>query len=66
MPGYTADVTRTFPVSGRFTSRQRDVYEIVLEAQDACIDFARAGVTSMDVQRRSEVVLAEGLRALGC
>jgi Xaa-Pro aminopeptidase len=63
--GYGADVTRTFPVSGRFSSRQRDVYEAVLRAQTACIDFARAGVTSMDVQRRAEEVLAEALVDLG-
>jgi Xaa-Pro aminopeptidase len=63
--GYTADVTRTFPVSGRFTRRQRDVYEVVLEAQDRCIDLARAGRTSMELQQRAEAVLAEGLRSLG-
>lgn len=62
--GYTADVTRTFPVSGRFSPRQRDVYEIVLAAQERCIDFARAGHTSLDMQRLSERVLAEGLRDL--
>lgn len=63
--GYTADVTRSFPVSGRFTSRQRDVYEVVLRTQEGCLDFARAGVTSMDVQHRSEELLAEGLKGLG-
>jgi Xaa-Pro aminopeptidase len=63
--GYTADVTRAFPVSGRFNARQRGVYEAVLRTQLACIDFARAGVTSMDVQHRSEELLAEGLRELG-
>jgi len=63
--GYSADVTRAFPVSGRFSAKQRDVYEVVLRAQLACLDFARAGVTSMDLQRRSEEVLAEGLQDLG-
>ena len=63
--GYTADVTRAFPVSGRFTSRQRDVYEAVLRTQEGCLDFARAGVTSMDVQHRSEELLAAGLKDLG-
>jgi Xaa-Pro aminopeptidase len=62
--GYTADVTRTFPVSGRFTARQREVYEIVLAAQERCIDAVRAGRTSLDLQRLSEEVLAEGLRGL--
>jgi len=63
--GYTADVTRTFPVSGRFTRKQRDVYEVVLAAQERCIDHARAGHTTMDLQHLSERVLAEGLRDLG-
>jgi Xaa-Pro aminopeptidase len=63
--GYTADVTRTFPVSGRFSPRQRDVYEVVLEAQERCIAMARAGVTSIDLQRVSEESVAEGLRDLG-
>jgi Xaa-Pro aminopeptidase len=63
--GYTADVTRTFPVSGRFTRQQRDVYEVVLAAQERCIDFARAGHTTMDLQYLSETILAEGLRGLG-
>jgi Xaa-Pro dipeptidase len=63
--GYTADVTRTFPVSGRFSRRQRDLYEVVLEAQNRCIDLARAGRTSMEVQRLAEGTIAEGLRSLG-
>jgi Xaa-Pro aminopeptidase len=63
--GYTADVTRTFPVSGRFTRKQRDVYEVVLAAQERCIEFAQAGHTTMDLQHLSETVLAEGLRDLG-
>ena len=63
--GYTADVTRTFPVSGRFTRRQRDVYEAVLAAQERCIDAARAGRTSIELQLLAERVVAEGLRDLG-
>jgi Xaa-Pro aminopeptidase len=63
--GYTADVTRTFPVSGRFSARQRDVYEVVLESQARSIAQARAGVTTIELQRGSEASLAEGLRWLG-
>jgi Xaa-Pro aminopeptidase len=63
--GYTADVTRTFPVSGRFTGKQRDVYELVLAAQERCIHYAHAGHTTMDLQHLSETILAEGLRDLG-
>ncbi len=44
--GYTADITRTLPVNGRFTPRQREIYEIVLGAQNAAIAAARPGVIS--------------------
>jgi Xaa-Pro aminopeptidase len=40
---YASDITRTFPVNGRFTNEQRAIYDIVLEAQHAAIDKARAG-----------------------
>ncbi|MEN0019685.1 MAG: M24 family metallopeptidase, partial [Planctomycetota bacterium] len=42
---YAADITRTFPVSGKFTPRQREVYEVVLQAADAAIEAIRPGVT---------------------
>ncbi len=48
---YTADVTRTFPVSGRFTERQRAIYELVLGAQQAAIDAVRPGVTLGELTR---------------
>lgn len=63
--GYTADITRTFPVGGRFDRRQRDVYAVVLAAQEACIAASRAGTTSLELQRVAEACLAEGLRSLG-
>ncbi|MDE2490043.1 MAG: aminopeptidase P family protein [Elusimicrobia bacterium] len=63
--GYAADITRTFPVSGRFTRRQRDVYQIVLETQKACIDACRPGVVSADLHVRSMRLIAEGLKSLG-
>jgi Xaa-Pro dipeptidase len=63
--GYAADITRTFPVSGRFTQRQRDIYSIVLETQKRCIDEARAGVVSADLHVRSMTIIAEGLKSLG-
>ena len=63
--GYTADITRTFPVSGRFDRRQRDVYAVVLAAQEACIAASRTGTTTLELQRLAESTLAEGLRDLG-
>ena len=41
--GYASDITRTFPVSGKFTGPQKDVYELVLDAQLACIDAVKPG-----------------------
>jgi Xaa-Pro aminopeptidase len=46
---YTADVTRTFPVNGRFTERQKDIYNLVLGTQLAVIDVIRPGVTLRDL-----------------
>jgi Xaa-Pro dipeptidase len=63
--GYAADITRTFPVNGRFTRRQRDVYEVVLAAQKSCIAKARPGVISADLHVHSMRVIAEGLKSLG-
>lgn len=63
--GFAADITRTFPVNGRFTQRQRDVYQIVLETQKSCIAAARPGVVSADLHVRSMRSIAEGLKSLG-
>ena len=58
---YGADVTRTFPANGRFTRAQRDVYDIVLEAQAAGIACTRPGVTFHSVHDVSLKVLVQGL-----
>jgi len=50
---YTADVTRTVPVSGTFTDRQRAIYNLVLGSQQAGIDVVRPGITMSDVDRAS-------------
>lgn len=63
--GYAADITRTFPVSGRFTRRQKDVYSIVLETQKSCIEKARPGIVSADLHVHSMTMIAEGLKSLG-
>ncbi|MEQ1502833.1 MAG: aminopeptidase P N-terminal domain-containing protein [Myxococcota bacterium] len=62
---YTADVTRTFPISGRFTGPQRDVYGWVLRAQQASIDACRVGTKFDDVHQASVRTLTEGMIALG-
>nr|BFE62339.1 aminopeptidase P family protein [Dactylosporangium thailandense] len=62
---YTADVTRTVPVSGAFTPLQREVYDIVYRSQQAGIDTIRPGVAFDDVHQACMRVLAEGLHSLG-
>ncbi len=62
---YTADVTRTLPVNGRFTPAQRKVYDAVLAAQQAGIDAARAGRTFHEVHDAAIRVVAEHLHAWG-
>ena len=62
---YTADVTRTIPVSGRFTPEQREVYQIVLDAQRAAMAVVKPGVPFMAPHRAATRVLTEGLHRLG-
>ena len=59
--GYATDVTRTWPVSGRFDGRQRAAYEAVLAAQLAAIDMLRPGVRYRDVHTQASLVLAQFL-----
>ena len=62
---YASDITRTFPVNGKFSRAQRDVYSLVLAAQAAAIDTAAPGRTFEDVHMAAVRVLVEGLLALG-
>ncbi|SEM82142.1 aminopeptidase P N-terminal domain-containing protein [Halomonas caseinilytica] len=62
---YAGDITRTFPVNGRFTSAQRALYEVVLTAQERAIDAVRPGATLAAIHRGVVSDLAAGLTALG-
>jgi Xaa-Pro aminopeptidase len=62
---YAADITRTFPVNGRFSAAQREIYELVLDAQAAAIAATRPGATLDDVHRAAVSVTCEGLVRLG-
>jgi Xaa-Pro aminopeptidase len=62
---YTADVTRTIPVSGSFTPLQKQIYDIVYASQQAGMDFIKPGVKFIDVHKTCMRVLAEGLADLG-
>ena len=63
--GYAGDITRTIPVGGRFSARQRDIYTIVLDAQEAAIAACRSGVEFRDVHRLASTMLVSGLKELG-
>ncbi|MGE0386619.1 MAG: Xaa-Pro aminopeptidase [Gammaproteobacteria bacterium] len=63
--GYASDVTRTFPVNGRYSTFQREVYEVVLEAQLAAIDKVKPGNHWNDPHEAALRVLTRGLVELG-
>jgi Xaa-Pro aminopeptidase len=61
LDGYASDITRTFPVSGRFSAAQREVYEIVLAAQKAAMDKVRPGKAWNEPHDAAVRVLAQGM-----
>ena len=63
--GYASDITRTFPINGRYTSPQRDIYDLVLKAQMACVEMVRPGTTHDQLKQHSIEVLTEGMVELG-
>lgn len=63
--GWAADITRTFPISGKFSSTQRDIYDVVLAAHDACIAAMVPGVEYEDIHLLACQVITEGLVNLG-
>jgi Xaa-Pro aminopeptidase len=62
---YASDVTRTFPVNGRFTAEQRVIYELVLEAQEAAMAEIAPGKHWNDPHEAAVKVITRGLRAIG-
>lgn len=63
--GWASDITRTWPVSGRFSATQRDIYDLVLAAHDVCIREMRPGVEYRDIHLLAALVMAQGLVNLG-
>lgn len=63
--GYNADITRTYPVSGKFTERQKQFYNIVLKANRSVAEMAKPGVTLRELNDHCKSVLAKGLIELG-
>lgn len=62
---YASDITRTTPVGGKFNSRQKEIYEIVLEANIKAIENARPGKSNKELHLEACKVLATGLKGLG-
>jgi len=63
--GYASDITRTFPINGRYTKPQREIYDLVLKAQMACVEMVRPGTTHEQLKQHSIEVLTEGMVELG-
>ncbi|MCR4784411.1 MAG: aminopeptidase P N-terminal domain-containing protein [bacterium] len=63
--GWAGDITNTWPVSGRFSQRQAQIYNLVLEAHRSCVEALAIGVDYAQVHRRAVEVFAEGLDKLG-
>ncbi len=63
--GYAADITRTFPVDGKFTPAQQEIYDLVLDAQLAAIDAVQVGADWLAPHRAATRVLTEGMVRLG-
>ena len=62
---YASDITRTFPVSGRFSGEQRALYDLVLASQEAALALTRPGVRKMDSHWAAVRVLSQGMLDLG-
>lgn len=63
--GYNSDITRTYPVNGKYTERQRQVYDIVLEANRTVLKEAKPGMTTVNLNNICKKVLAAGCIRLG-
>jgi len=63
--GYTADITRTIPISGKFSTEQRQIYDLVLKAQEEAMKICKAGVPISSLNEVSRNVINEGLVELG-
>ena len=63
--GYASDITRTWPINGKFTDEQKEIYEIVLNCQKRCIDAVKPGVTINILQKLAVEEISKGLLKLG-
>ena len=62
---YTADITRTIPVSGRFSGRQKEIYNIVLEAHNEAVNIIKPGIDEKNIHKKALEVITDGLLRVG-
>lgn len=62
---YATDITRTYPVSGKFTGIQKDIYNIVLKAETESIKAIKPGIPYRDIHLSASAIIAEGLKSMG-
>lgn len=62
---YAGDITRTFPVNGKFTKAQRDVYQVVLDANKQATEMVKPGVRFLDIHNKAVEVLTKGMIEIG-
>lgn len=62
---YCADITRTYPANGKFTERQKEIYNVVLEAEVACIEAAKPGMTFESLNEVCKDILTKGCIKIG-
>lgn len=63
--GYASDITRTFPINGKYSKAQREVYDVVLDVQEQCVEYTKTGNTVKGRQEFSIELLTEGMKKLG-
>ena len=62
---YSSDITRSTPVGGKFSPRQKDIYEIVLKANTESIRLAKPGISNLDLHMNACTIIASSLKELG-
>ncbi|MEK6279795.1 MAG: Xaa-Pro aminopeptidase [Acidobacteriota bacterium] len=63
--GYASDITRTFPINGRYSPAQREIYDVVLETQVSCVNMVTPGTTHDELKAHSVEMLTEGMVRIG-
>lgn len=62
---YVSDISRTYPINGKFTARQKEIYEVVLNVNKKCIEYLTPGITWIEFNQYANSLLTEGLKKLG-